>query len=352
MTAAIGSLLSAISSIFWAIGVLAAQSIPPRPGMVLNYSHKQTDREYDKQFLVTVLSVDTNLTVYQSYFLDDLSKNRTFFPDTVSRREQLGARAVGVGAGSNAIERVRNRTIMTLSKRVYQQLKRDGRVDEVATYIILSDVDVIRVQGSQQLVGTDTLTVIFDGKPRTVQALHTKGTFTRLAPMLEVPAENWYLDDPEYPWVLRIEQKIDNKEYHVRIGTIDTSPGSAAKALDAALAGGGCRAQLYGIYFGYNSAAVTPVSEPTLTGVAGVLKQHADWSITIEGHTDSIGGAKYNQELSARRAAAVKQWLVDHGIGAARLSTAGIGLSKPLAPNNTLGGRARNRRVELVRACS
>lgn len=332
-------------------GTLQGQQIPPRPGMVLNYSHKQTDREYDKQFLVTVLSVDTSQTIFQSYFLDDLSKNRPMFPDTVSRREMLGARAIGVGAGTNAIEHIRNRTIMMLSKRVYQQLKREGRMDDVATYVILSDVEIFRVQGSQQLVGTDTLTVVFDGKPRTVQALHTKGTFFRAAPMLEVPAENWYLDDPEYPWVLRIEQRISSKEYHVRLGTVDTSPVSAGKDLDAALAGA-CRAQTYGIYFGYNSAAVTPVSDPTLAQVAAVLKQHADWTLTIEGHTDSIGGAKYNQELSARRAAAVKQRLVErYGIPAARLSTAGVGLGRPLAPNGTLEGRARNRRVELVRPC-
>jgi len=330
---------------------LQAQQILPRPGMVLNYSHKQTDRDFDKQFLVTVLSVDTNMTIFQSYFLDALGKNQKLYPDTVSRREMLGARAVGVGAGMNAYEQVRNRTIMTLSKRVYQQLKRDGRVDEVGSFVILGEDQVFRLQGSQQLVGTETLTVVLDGKPRTVQALHTKGSFERLSPMLEVPAENWYLDDPEYPWVLRIEQKIGDKEYHVRLGTIDTSPVSAAKALDAALAGGGCRAQVYGIYFGYNSATVTPVSEPTLGQVAAVLKQHGDWAVTIEGHTDSIGGAKYNQELSGRRAAAVKQWLVEHGIGAARLSTAGIGLGHPLAPNNTLEGRARNRRVELVRKC-
>ncbi len=334
---------------------LSAQRIPAHPGMVFNYAHKQTDREYDKQFMVTVLSVDTNQTVFQSYFLDELGKNRTMYPDTVSRREWLGARGVGVGAGMNAYERVRNRTIMALSKRVYEQLKRDRRVDEVATYVIMSGLgesEAYRVQGSLELVGTETLNVVIDGKPVTVQALHTKGRFTRMGPMLDVTAENWYLDDPDFPWVIRIEQTISGKEYHVRLGTVDTQPVDAAKQLDAALAGA-CRAQTYGIYFAYNSAAVTPVSDPTLAQVAAILKQHGDWTITIEGHTDSIGGAKYNQELSARRAAAVKQRLVEkYGVGAARLSTAGVGLGRPLAPNGTLEGRARNRRVELVRPCA
>ena len=334
---------------------LGAQQIPARAGLVLNYSHKQTDREYDKQYLVTVLSVDTSATVFQSYFLDELSKGRRMFPDTVSRREWLGARAIGVGAGTDRLEQIRNRTIMALSKRVYQQLKRDGRIDDVASYVIFPDIGQInRVQGSEQLVGAaaEMLTVVIDGQSRTVPALHTKGRFFRAAPMLDVAAENWYLDDPDLAWVLRIEHVINGQAYHLRLGTVGTSPPDAAKQLDAALAGG-CRAQMYGIYFAYNSAAVTLVSDPTLAQVAAVLKARADWTLTIEGHTDSIGGAKYNQELSARRAAAVKQRLVDHyGIAASRLSTAGVGLGRPLAPNGTLEGRARNRRVELVRPCA
>jgi len=322
--------------------------------MVLNYAHKQTDREYDKQFLVTVLSVDTNQTIFQSIFVDELAKNRTIYPDTVSRREWLGARAVGVGAGTNPLERIRNRTIMALGKRVYQQLKRDRRADDVATYVIMSDINQIyRVQGSLELVGEpETMTVVIDGAPRTVKALHTRGTFFRASPMLQVPAENWYVDDPDFAWVIRIEQKINGKDYHVRLGTVDTSPADQGKQLDAALSSASCRAQTYGIYFAYNSAEVTPESDPTLAQVAGVLKQHADWTLTIEGHTDSIGGAKYNQELSARRAAAVKQRLVDrYGIAGSRLTSAGVGLDRPLAPNGTLEGRARNRRVELVRPC-
>ncbi len=331
-------------------GPLSAQRIPARPGMVLNYSHLQTDRSYDKQFLVTVVSVDTNQTIFKSYFLDDLGKGGTILPDTVSRREWLGARAVGVGAGVNPLEHIRNRTIMALGKRVYQELKRDGRANDVASYVVMPDINQIyRVQGNQELVGTDTLTVVLDGRPVTVKALHTRGTFFRASPMMEVPAENWYLDDPDFAWVLRIEQVIGAKAYHVRLGTLDTAPVDAGKQLDAALTGA-CRAQTYGIYFAYNSATVTPESDPTLLQVAGVLRQHGDWTLTIEGHTDSIGGATYNQELSARRAAAVKQRLVErYGIGAARLKTAGVGLARPLAPNGTLEGRARNRRVELVR---
>jgi OOP family OmpA-OmpF porin len=81
-----------------------------------------------------------------------------------------------------------------------------------------------------------------------------------------------------------------------------------------------------------------------------VLKRHADWKLSVEGHTDSLLADGFNQKLSERRAVAVKQALVTrYGIVAARLTTQGFGETRPRAPNDTLAGRARNRRVELVR---
>jgi OOP family OmpA-OmpF porin len=72
--------------------------------------------------------------------------------------------------------------------------------------------------------------------------------------------------------------------------------------------------------------------------------------LIIEGHTDNIGGAQFNLELSRKRAEAVKRWLVDKaGIGEIRLTTVGYGLTRPIADNSTEEGRAKNRRVELVR---
>jgi outer membrane protein OmpA-like peptidoglycan-associated protein len=72
--------------------------------------------------------------------------------------------------------------------------------------------------------------------------------------------------------------------------------------------------------------------------------------LAINGHTDNVGGDQSNLNLSRRRAAAVKDALVTrHGIAADRLTTAGMGRSQPKDTNETLEGRAQNRRVELVR---
>jgi len=70
--------------------------------------------------------------------------------------------------------------------------------------------------------------------------------------------------------------------------------------------------------------------------------------VLLEGHTDSIGAEAYNQGLSERRAKAVMQYLIKGGVDSARLSTVGYGESRPIAPNNTKEGRAKNRRVELT----
>ncbi len=71
--------------------------------------------------------------------------------------------------------------------------------------------------------------------------------------------------------------------------------------------------------------------------------------MTVEGHTDNVGGDAFNRTLSDKRANAVKTYLVGKGIEAARLSASGMGMSKPVAQNETEAGRAQNRRVELVK---
>jgi outer membrane protein OmpA-like peptidoglycan-associated protein len=109
------------------------------------------------------------------------------------------------------------------------------------------------------------------------------------------------------------------------------------------------RLRLYGINFDSDSDHLRDESKPTLDLVATVLKEHADWKLTIEGHTDSTSTPEHNQDLSTRRAAAVKQYLTSAGIDAARLTPQGLGSTKPVAPNDNALGRAANRRVELVR---
>jgi OmpA-OmpF porin, OOP family len=91
-----------------------------------------------------------------------------------------------------------------------------------------------------------------------------------------------------------------------------------------------------------------PGSARTLDDVAEVLKAYPEAEVVVEGHTDTTGDAADNQRLSLERADVVKAALVARGISADRVKTAGIGQDRPVASNDTVEGRARNRRTELI----
>jgi outer membrane protein OmpA-like peptidoglycan-associated protein len=105
---------------------------------------------------------------------------------------------------------------------------------------------------------------------------------------------------------------------------------------------------LRGVNFDFDKAVIRSDAEPILTEAANILKQNAAVHVSVEGHTDSAGTEEYNLGLSMRRATAVKDFLVGHGVEASRLSTRGLGESAPVASNDTSDGRAQNRRVELI----
>lgn len=117
-----------------------------------------------------------------------------------------------------------------------------------------------------------------------------------------------------------------------------------ANQVTTALSQGGS-ATLYGIRFDLDSATLRSDSASTLNVLKSSLEEEGAWRITIEGHTDSQGGESYNLDLSARRAAAVKTWLMEKGVHAGRMEVVGKGESEPQADNGTPQGRALNRRV-------
>jgi outer membrane protein OmpA-like peptidoglycan-associated protein len=102
------------------------------------------------------------------------------------------------------------------------------------------------------------------------------------------------------------------------------------------------------VHFQTASATILPDSFPMLQEIVALLKANPDIRrMRIEGHTDNRGNADMNLDLSKRRAASVRQWLVDHGIAGGRLESEGYGLTQPIASNDSDEGRALNRRVEF-----
>jgi OmpA-OmpF porin, OOP family len=107
------------------------------------------------------------------------------------------------------------------------------------------------------------------------------------------------------------------------------------------------RIVLRGVNFDFDKADIRPDAAVILDEAASLLNDNPGRNVSVAGHTDSVGADAYNQSLSERRAASVKDYLVGRGVDAGRLSTTGYGESSPIASNDTADGRALNRRVEL-----
>ena len=281
-------------------------------------------------------------------------------------------------------ETVPGTTAIGVSAAVLKALKTRGSVD-FTTYMAAFDAVPLtsadatagqlmdpRQHGTLQRVEMQPVpvSVILNGRKALLPAIHAKG-------VLGVDdAEFYFLDNPDNALVLRYAVGND----HLTVIKIN-SPGGDDAAAGGGGAGGGAgsagnsgsssagagvggssvadleqsladkrHVDIYGIYFSFNSDIIRPESEAVLRQIATLLAKHPDWKLQVDGHTDSIGGAPFNLDLSKRRAAAVKKALVErYQIAPARLQTDGFGLSRPNAPNDTLEGRALNRRVELFR---
>jgi OOP family OmpA-OmpF porin len=122
---------------------------------------------------------------------------------------------------------------------------------------------------------------------------------------------------------------------------------TTADAMSSALAAAGHVALQ--INFDTAKSTIRPESQAIVAQIAALLNSHPDMKLRVEGHTDNAGDVRSNQTLSVARAKSVVAALVQSGIAAARLTAAGYGQDKPVADNASADGRARNRRVELVK---
>ncbi|OGQ77880.1 MAG: hypothetical protein A3F90_18570 [Deltaproteobacteria bacterium RIFCSPLOWO2_12_FULL_60_19] len=101
------------------------------------------------------------------------------------------------------------------------------------------------------------------------------------------------------------------------------------------------------VLFDFDKTAIKPDAAKILDRLVAFLKENPGKRVDLEGHTDSVGTDQYNQGLSERRAASVRDYVVKKGIDGSRISARGFGETKPIADNNTEQGRAKNRRVEV-----
>jgi OOP family OmpA-OmpF porin len=157
-----------------------------------------------------------------------------------------------------------------------------------------------------------------------------------------------YLDKcPGTPAGVKVDQ--DGCPYPVAAPVAPAAPAVrvAPSATEAAIVEKG-RVTL-NVEFDFDKSDIRKEFHQEIGNLAAVMKKYPDLNILLEGHTDSIGGVKYNEKLSERRANAVKKYLVEKfGIEASRLTTKGYGLTRPVASNATKDGRQKNRRVDAA----
>ena len=193
------------------------------------------------------------------------------------------------------------------------------------------------------------LPVLLDGVRVSLPAVHAQGTISNGDKVIQ--AQFWWLDSAGWPLTLEWSLTRDGHKASQQITKIDRPPpdtgpkfGGIADALQKS-----CHVELSGIYFNTGSAVLLPESQPALRNIAQAVLQSKQAVLDVEGHTDNVGTAQLNQDLSQQRAQAVRQALVaQFGVPAGRLTATGFGFAHPVESNDTVEGRARNRRVELA----
>lgn len=265
----------------------------------------------------------------------------------VSNRERRLARSFYFFSSTTDRRSFRGSTQSLASAAILDELKRAGRASVV---LLMPEVSEVPFRGTLVRVGTatETFPVLLDGKRVTLQGVRARGL---LVGDREDDFEVLLLDDAEAPWVLEATAHggkglTGGHRLLVRISTSSRGP-----ALEMALEKK-CITSIHDIYFASGSDALDSTSAPALASIAQAMRDHADWRITIVGHTDSIGTAPANLDLSRRRAERVRSTLAqEYAIASDRLRADGKGETAPIDDNGSLFGRARNRRVDLERAC-
>jgi len=147
-----------------------------------------------------------------------------------------------------------------------------------------------------------------------------------------------------------VEAFNDGRNYTLII--VENKPMEDEVTIDAASLNKGIsetgKIAIYGVYFDTGKSDIKPESKSTIVEIVKMLKQSSKLKLFVVGHTDIDGSLESNIKLSSDRAASVVKALIENGIQAARLKSSGVGPYCPVESNRTEGGKAKNRRVELV----
>lgn len=258
--------------------------------------------------------------------------------------DRMAARALVLGFNAKMPLIIENTTTLGTSAAVLEELRSSGQ----ASSALIPDTSLSPMPGGFTLREKGIkLSIDVEGHLLNVPVVHATGAFS--SGKKKAAGDFYFLDNRNNPLLLQYSiqftgEKTPRSERFVHVEAGEAERGKLEQTLAAREA-----YTTYGIHFDFDKATLRNSSAPMLDEIATALNSNPLWTLSITGHTDSIGEAGYNQGLSQKRAASVKMALVKRGVAPDRLTTAGAGSSDPVATNKTLQGRALNRRVVLAR---
>jgi outer membrane protein OmpA-like peptidoglycan-associated protein len=340
--------------------------IPLKPGMRIVNSWRRFNGDVEN--ILTINSVEKDKVTFDNSgtgFATNTSVDGTKQDTsrTLCRNDLVAARIYITEHESDFPNIFPGTTSFTMPLQLFQQVKSAGKIHwEYREYFGMGSParfvpypwqgDLTRVEPQDV-----PFPLILNDQQVQVPTIHLKGNFdfsgaSKLKKLLppsfgdHQETEVYLTDNPDNPICLLYKQ---GDVFQVKIVKITVPIEKPVPQLEEQLAKQK-KAIIYGIYFDFDKDTIKPESEPVLKEIVKAMTDNPDWKLHVDGHTDNIGGGAHNLDLSKRRAASVKSALVErYHISADRLTTNGFGASSPIDRNDTLEGRARNRRVELSR---
>ena len=331
--------------------------VPLKEGLTLTQTWRPNPQEeYECLFQVTKVGVDDITTT-----LSCNAPGRTPYVRRICRADLRGARILYTEYGKDHVvatpgrepaEIIVGATAFSLSTDQFAQLKLDNRLLYHFVQLIPSRRLGIDKSGELRVAARRTATVIVNDKPVALPVIELTGTVKAWngGRWSDDDISSVVVDDERFPLLVDLRSRNARSEFRIRYEKITYPSAEGQGGLEEGLLENN-KVDVYGIYFDFNSDRIRLESEPVLKEIETIMKRHPDWRLSIAGHTDNIGGnGDYNLQLSRNRSEAVRTTLISRfGIAADRLTSNGYGASAPEDTNDTSEGRARNRRVELVR---
>ncbi len=349
----------------------AAAAVPLKEGLTLAYLWTLSPQE-EYECLIQITKIDgAGIDTTASC---NMPGNEGRHPRRVCRADLRSARMLhtlyGVvkvlnASGEEEPETIVGATAFTMSSADFATLKKTGSITH--RYVELASSDRLAKDGGGELrvEGKETMGVIVNDRPVELPVVKLKGhlKWWIRGQRLETEDTAVVLDDERFPLWIDQHSSSELAGSRIRFAKItypNKGSGSGDKGGDPLNGGGGGsveggllrnrRVDVYGIYFDFNSDKIREESEPVLQEIGEAMTRHPEWRVSVDGHTDNIGGnGEANLRLSQRRSEAVRKALVTRfGVAENRLTSGGHGAAAPKDTNDTPEGRARNRRVELV----